>query len=55
LRTGLESLSYFRAHYGSQPALNPTDKKNVALMDQSWAMEMLNKIRARIETASISA
>jgi len=51
LRNGLESLSYFRAHYGGQPGLNDTDRKKIVLMDQSWAMEVLNKIRARIESA----
>lgn len=47
VRQGLQSLQYFRAHYGSAP-LNETDKKKVTLMDSAWAMELLNNVRARI-------
>ena len=52
VRQGLESLHYFRTHYGREPALNDTDKKKITLMDSAWAMEMLNKVRARVEAAA---
>ncbi len=51
LRNGLESLSYFRNHYGKQAAPTETDKKKITLMDSAWSMELLNKIRTRIEAA----
>lgn len=54
LRQGLESLHYFRAHYGDMP-MGEVDKKKTVLMDSAWAMELLNKIRARIEAAIKSA
>ena len=50
VRQGLESLHYFRAHYGSA-TLDETGRKKAALMDSAWAMELLNKIRSRIEAA----
>ena len=49
LRDGLESLHYFRSHYGREPALSDTDKKKITLMDSAWAMELLNKVRTRVE------
>jgi hypothetical protein len=55
LRSGLESLHYFRVHYGQQGDLSSMEKKKVTLMDSSWAMELLNKLRTRIETAVKSA
>jgi hypothetical protein len=55
LRRGLESLHYFRAHYGQQPELTPIEKKKVALMDASWAMELLNKLRQRFDVLAKSA
>ena len=52
VRQGLESLHYFRAHYGREAALNDTEKKKITLMDSAWAMELLNKVRAHIEVAA---
>ena len=54
-RQGLESLHYFRSHYGQTPALNEVDKKKFTLMDSAWAMELLNKVRARVEAVAKSA
>jgi hypothetical protein len=54
LRDGLQSLHYFRSHYGSRP-LSEVDRKKAGLMESAWAMELLNKIRARVEPAAKSA
>ena len=47
LRQGLESLHYFRSHYGAS-ALGDMDKKKATLMDAAWAMELLLAVRTRI-------
>jgi len=52
VRQGLESLHYFRTHYGQKPALSDTEKKKVTLMDSAWAMELLNKVRARADAVA---
>jgi hypothetical protein len=44
LRRDLESLRYFREHYGRMP-LEGMDKKKIALMDSAWGMELLNRLR----------
>jgi hypothetical protein len=53
LRHDLEALRYFREHYGRMKKLSTIDKKKIALMDSSWGMELLNRLRAR--DANISA
>jgi hypothetical protein len=55
VRQGLESLHYFRSHYGQTPALNEVEKKKFTLIDSAWAMELLNKVRARVEAVAKSA
>jgi hypothetical protein len=50
LRNGLESLSYFRRHYGD-PAPVRSEGRKAVLMEQSWAMDWLDKVRARIAAA----
>jgi len=50
VRQTLESLHYFRAHYGNS-ALDEIDRKKANLMDSAWTMELLNKIRSRIDAA----
>ena len=40
VRQGLESLHYFRSHYGGAP-LDETGRKKVTLMDSAWAMAFL--------------
>jgi hypothetical protein len=52
VRQGLESLHYFRQHYGQTQVENETDKKKVTLMDSAWAMELLNKVRAKVEAVA---
>jgi hypothetical protein len=53
LRHDLESLRYFREHYGHMKKLNAVDRKKIALMDSSWGMELLNRLRARASSASV--
>jgi len=48
LRQSLQSLYYFRQHYGTSE-LNEIERKKASLMDSAWAMELLNKVRRRIE------
>jgi hypothetical protein len=55
VRQGLESLHYFRVHYGRDTALSDIEKKKITLMDSAWAIELLNSIRARAEKAAKSA
>ncbi len=45
LRHGLESLHYFRVHYGTQMPIAEQEKKKVALMDTSWSAELLEMLR----------
>ena len=47
LRHGLESLHYFRSHYGAQGVLPEADKQKVALMDTTWSAELLEMMRDR--------
>jgi hypothetical protein len=52
VRQGLESLHYFRCHYDQEPPVTEIEKKKFTLMDSAWAMELLNKVRARIEASA---
>lgn len=48
MRHGLEALRHFRAHYGKDGALEPTDaleKQKVMLMESAWGAELLDKLR----------
>jgi hypothetical protein len=55
LRRDLESLRYFREHYGRMDELGAVDKKKIALMDSSWGMELLNRLRAGSADAAIKS
>jgi len=56
LRHGLESLHYFRTHYGMQMSLAEQEKKKVALMDTNWSAELLEMLRdADVEPAAKQA
>ncbi len=45
LRNGLESLRYFREHYGKAVPLDRATKDKVAMMDTAWSMELLEMVR----------
>jgi len=45
---GLQSLYFFRVHYNDEP-LNESNRKKADLMESAWAMELFNKVRARVE------
>ncbi|MDP9128670.1 MAG: hypothetical protein M3N08_10485 [Pseudomonadota bacterium] len=48
LRSGLEALRHFRAHYGKGSAFQPEDelqKKKMSLMESAWGAELLDMLR----------
>ena len=48
LRYGLQALRYFRAHYGKDGVLEPTDnlqKQKALVMESAWGAELLDSLR----------
>jgi len=45
---GLQSLRYFRAHYGKDGTLEPQEslqKQKAVIMESAWGAELLDKLR----------
>ncbi|MFY9287488.1 MAG: hypothetical protein WAO98_03195 [Alphaproteobacteria bacterium] len=48
LRYGLQALRYFRAHYGREGDMEPTEqlqKQKALVMESAWGAELLDKLR----------